>query len=152
VYLFHRNDLDGIVATLRHLFTSHLQRGKIQGTKEQLENLKIHEEDFRKAKPFLDPIFTILHEEGHWEDVLQHPPRRIEVALLPMVEEDRKRFPHASKNALTLFVSLPKGCIKRNTRRFLWGAHMPSRFHFDEAEMGIDWYTFMGSQSPVTDI
>lgn len=148
MHLFLRHDLTGIVATLKDLLKWHLREAGSEQPAEKEKAMKAHEEDFREAKPFLDPLFTILSIDNHWEDVLAHTPRRIEVALLPMTDEDRRRFPHASQNALTLFVSLPRGCVQRGARRPLWGYHMPNRFHFSEVEAGTEHFTYLGSQSP----
>lgn len=152
MYLFLRHDLESVVATLKHLFRYHLATKDPQSGMEKIEDIMLHEEDFRRAKPFLDPVFSILHEDNHWEDILRHPPRRIEVTLLPIMDKDRKRFTHAGENALTLFVSLPNGCVFRNTRRTLWGAHMPSRFHFNETNPGSGWYSLMGFSTPVSNL
>ncbi len=152
MYLFLRYDLEGVVHTLKHLFHYHLQGKNTAEGAEKIEDIRLHEDDFRKAKPFLDPVFSILHEDDHWEDVLKNPPRRIEVALLPIMDEDRRRFTHAGESALTLFISLPKGCVFKNTRRAQWGAHMPSRFHFNETNPGSGWYALMGFSTPISSL
>lgn len=147
--LYSKEELEGLVNTLRNLFNPKFKKE---------EGFLPYEKEILNANPFLTEIFEALDKKENWENILDSPPGRIEVTMLPITNRDRnfllttpskllmfhlnreeREYFSAPGKILTLFVSLPKGCIQANDadKKLLWGAEMPCKFYFAESRKGL---------------
>lgn len=164
--LYYREELEGLVSTLRDLFNPRFRKE---------EGFLLHKEGVLSAHPFLQEVFEVIDGGGNWENVLEVPPGKVEVTLLPTQEIDKRHlltsedimlmFPLSkddkeflevsSDGMLTLFISLPRGCIQEPDSRdgkLLWGAEVPNKFFFSQssatAREGVPRYRLVDISYP----